>query len=457
MTAPAARRPCSTRPPWVTPYAVRVPRSRRPEPLDDPAPADARDGGARRRPCSSSSCCSTPGAGGGRQRATCCASLARARPAAGRRRCRPGSLPALLELGTARPAAVRRAVAGAAGERGAGWPPATRRGGWLAAPDDVADAVGGAGRGPRRSAIRPVRRPSAGRGDAGRPTAPQARAAAVAAARRGPRARRRGPAGALPRRPGQAGARGGRAAARPAAGLGPRRADGRPAAAAADRRAAALRKHLEVGLPDDPDAAGVRDGLVEPPRERLEHGPSGCDQIIAGAPLSRLDRRRGGDARKVAGAARRPTTRSSCSVRSATRPPSGATSTGRAALLATTCDSRLVGLLPAGERDEQLAARLSARVAASRARARAPAGAAPWGPRLSKRRARRAGPPRSRQLAACGPRAARHSAGRPPPRHAAGRRAAHAVAGGDDAYLRTTLRDVLQYQSLHRSISEAFR
>ena len=30
-------------------------------------------------------------------------------------------------------------------------------------------------------------------------------------------------------------------------------------------------------------------------------------------------------------------------------------------------------------------------------------------------------------------------------------------AGGDDAYLRNTLRDVLQYQSLHRSISEAFR
>ena len=30
-------------------------------------------------------------------------------------------------------------------------------------------------------------------------------------------------------------------------------------------------------------------------------------------------------------------------------------------------------------------------------------------------------------------------------------------AAGDDAYLRTTLRDVLQFQSLHRSISEAFR
>jgi hypothetical protein len=30
-------------------------------------------------------------------------------------------------------------------------------------------------------------------------------------------------------------------------------------------------------------------------------------------------------------------------------------------------------------------------------------------------------------------------------------------SAGDDAYLRTTLRDVLQYQSLHRSISEAFR
>ena len=30
-------------------------------------------------------------------------------------------------------------------------------------------------------------------------------------------------------------------------------------------------------------------------------------------------------------------------------------------------------------------------------------------------------------------------------------------AAGDDTYLRTTLRDVLQFQSLHRSISEAFR
>jgi hypothetical protein len=28
---------------------------------------------------------------------------------------------------------------------------------------------------------------------------------------------------------------------------------------------------------------------------------------------------------------------------------------------------------------------------------------------------------------------------------------------GDDSLLRTTMRDVLQYQSLHRSISEAFR
>jgi hypothetical protein len=30
-------------------------------------------------------------------------------------------------------------------------------------------------------------------------------------------------------------------------------------------------------------------------------------------------------------------------------------------------------------------------------------------------------------------------------------------AAGDDTFLRTTLRDVLQFQSLHRSISEAFR
>jgi hypothetical protein len=30
-------------------------------------------------------------------------------------------------------------------------------------------------------------------------------------------------------------------------------------------------------------------------------------------------------------------------------------------------------------------------------------------------------------------------------------------AAGGDTFLRTTLRDVLQFQSLHRSISEAFR
>jgi hypothetical protein len=30
-------------------------------------------------------------------------------------------------------------------------------------------------------------------------------------------------------------------------------------------------------------------------------------------------------------------------------------------------------------------------------------------------------------------------------------------AAGDDGYVRTALRDVLQFQSLHRSISEAFR
>ena len=79
----------------------------------------------------------------------------------------PRLLPALLELGTTRPAAVRRAIAAAVGERGAWLAARNPEWQWLATPDDVRETVGGAGRGPRPQAIRPVRRPRAGRGDVG--------------------------------------------------------------------------------------------------------------------------------------------------------------------------------------------------------------------------------------------------------------------------------------------------
>ncbi len=69
-----------------------------------------------------------------------------------------------------------------------------------------------------------------------------------------------------------------------------------------------LRKHLEVGLPDDPDAAGIRDGLVDP-------GPGfskrnrWLQQIVSGAPARCLDRGdsgRAGQGGRDAASRRRP-------------------------------------------------------------------------------------------------------------------------------------------------------
>ena len=45
-----------------------------------------------------------------------------------------------------------------------------------------------------------------------------------------------------------------------------------------------LRKHLEVELPDDPDAAAVRDGLVDP-GPGVSKRACWLEQIVAGAPL----------------------------------------------------------------------------------------------------------------------------------------------------------------------------
>jgi hypothetical protein len=45
-----------------------------------------------------------------------------------------------------------------------------------------------------------------------------------------------------------------------------------------------LRRHLEVRLPDDPDAAGRRDGLGKPPPARSARGWR-LERIVAGAPF----------------------------------------------------------------------------------------------------------------------------------------------------------------------------
>ncbi len=348
----------------------------------------------------------------------------------------PRLLPALLDLGTARSAAVRRAVAAAAGERGAWLAASNAEWHWLARVEDTPDA-------PTEVRARIEERWET--------VGAQERAAAVAALASGlgpddeaflercldDRAKlvREEAARLLDRLPGSA-----------------------RAARMADRLrqlltvTGTLRKHLEVGLPDDPDEAAVRDGLVEPPKHTSRR-TIWLRQIVTGAPLSVWTDAVGGDARKVLAMLTADDALVVLGPISDAAAVRGDVEWARA-LLATTHDTRLVALLPAEERDEQLVARLSREKLAKTAPelVQAPR---PWGPRLSK--------------AVLGAIASEKDAG-------------HAVrvlrdtlpvalhpdtlpkverlmrsAGDDDAYLRNTLRDVLQYQSLHRSISEAFR
>jgi hypothetical protein len=211
-----------------------------------------------------------------------------------------------------------------------------------------------------------------------------------------------------------------------------------------------VRKQLDVLLPDDPDAAAVRDGLVDP-------GPRGSrrarwrDQLILGAPLDVwTDVARGGPdkalgmlrdhdgaiARALAGAA-------------AGR---GDLDWGRA-LLARIHDSRLVALLPKVERDDYLVARLS-RESLVKIAGELQQAPRPWGPRLSKAVLIAIG---REQDAGHAVRILRDTL--PTALHPSTLPAVEKAmkAAGDDAFLRTTLRDVLQFQSLHTSISEAFR
>jgi hypothetical protein len=217
-----------------------------------------------------------------------------------------------------------------------------------------------------------------------------------------------------------------------------------------------VRKRLEVGLPDDPDDTAVRDGLVEPPKNTSRR-TIWLRQIVTGAPLSVWTDTVGGDARKVlsmlaaddAHVVLGPIT-DAAAVR-------GDVEWARA-LLATTHDTRLVALLPAGERDDYLVARLSRETLARTAHelVQAPL---PWGPRLSKAVLAALSPQKTAREGDAGHAVRVLRDTLPLALHPDTLPAVERLmrSAGEDAYLRNTLRDVLQYQSLHRSISEAFR
>ena len=211
-----------------------------------------------------------------------------------------------------------------------------------------------------------------------------------------------------------------------------------------------LRKRLDVLLPDDPDGSATRDGLVDP-------GPVGSRRAYWLTRSSAAPRSRCGPTRSAA--VRR---RWSGLVRgyedslllALVDAAAGRRDVPWArSLLAVRRDTRLLALLPADERERDLLARVSgAQLGALSAElAQAPR---PWGPDLSRAVLRAVGSDKTTGHAVRALRDVLPTALHPSTLPAV-EKAMHAA--GDDTFLRTTLRDVLQFQSLHRSISEAFR
>jgi hypothetical protein len=211
-----------------------------------------------------------------------------------------------------------------------------------------------------------------------------------------------------------------------------------------------FRKRLDVLLPDDPDASATRDGLVDP-------GPVGSrraywrDQVVRGAPLEVWTETVRGGPEKVVSLVRG---YEDSLVLALVDAAAGRRDVPWArALLAVRPDTRLLAVLPADERELHLLTRVSGAQLGSLSTelAQSPR---PWGPDLSRAVLAAVG---SDTTAGHAVRALRdvlptalHPSALP-----AVEKAMHAA--GDDTFLRTTLRDVLQFQSLHRSISEAFR
>jgi hypothetical protein len=212
-----------------------------------------------------------------------------------------------------------------------------------------------------------------------------------------------------------------------------------------------LRRSVEVALPDDPDPAGARDGLVEPGRG-VSRRARWLEQTITGAPLSVWSDLVGGGPDRVVGMLRGENAETARAALRAATAARRDRSWARA-LLATEWDNRLVALLPDPEREALLVDRVGRRPLSAVAHelVQAPA---PWGPELS-----------GAVVAAIGRQQDSGHAVRVlrdtlvAALHPAATAAVERVmsTAGDDRYLHTTLRDVLQFQSLHRSISEAFR
>lgn len=222
-----------------------------------------------------------------------------------------------------------------------------------------------------------------------------------------------------------------------------------------------VRRRLDVALPDEPDAAGVRDGLGKPPARRSARG-WWLERIVAGAPLDVWTEVTGADPATVVG--RLASDDALLGIRAAARARRDAT--WAAAVLESDWAPELVPLLPRADRERAVLTRLASNNSTGDTSAVGLLGAlpAPWSREFSLELLHRL---RTRTSAATAVTQAMPALldGLHPDSLGALEEWVERLRpstlrpdkAGADATLQTRLRTLLQYHSVTRSITEAFR
>lgn len=209
-----------------------------------------------------------------------------------------------------------------------------------------------------------------------------------------------------------------------------------------------LRRSLEVVLPDERDAAARRDGLTRPPRGRSARG-WWLERLAAGAPLSVWTDATGADPATTL--SRLSDADALSGIRAAVRERRDPV--WAAAILARDWDPTLLTALPPAEREAPVLARLAARELPSAVSALG-ALSTPWSARLSLHLLAALGSAKAPSLHVT--QAMPHLlAGLHPDALGALESWLSRVHG--DRHLANQLRNVLQFHSVKRSITEAFR
>jgi hypothetical protein len=211
-----------------------------------------------------------------------------------------------------------------------------------------------------------------------------------------------------------------------------------------------LRKRLEIGLPPEPDAAALRDGVPAHPRSGEQDRLARLDTIIRGAPLDTWTSATGrGPASAIA------------LLKGETRVLEAIASTAarRAdlewvrTLLEDRFEPRLLACLPSVEREERLVRHLRSSAAPPFALVEPLRDLPrPWGPALAAEVLEQITAKNGGQLAVM--LAGILPAALPP--EAAGQCRQLLERSDDDAARRRVLRDAVQYQSFRQSLTEAF-